>query len=284
MKQKDDTTIDVPGPGPRGLMGIIAELFRLYGRNAPVMIGISSLLAVPLLVAGVAAFGMEFMVMLVGGSLEQPLPTLSGGALLGVAAYGALYTVGLLAASGALAHAGAKGLVGGAVSVGGSYEALLKRLPSMLGASIFGGLAAGAPLALGGLLATGGGVADYLLAVPLVLVGVYLAVRLMFSPLVALFEHTGPLHAIARSWRLVSGFWTRTFVVLLVMSLLLSAIEMPVLWLTASMPGVEAVLFALFMVPLTALGNLLIYLDIRVRKDGFMTEHLTAELDSLGGS
>ena len=282
MSQDNERTIAVRGPGPRGVGGIIVETFRLYGRNIVAMVGISAVVTVPLIAAGQAAFGPDFMEVLLGGAVEQPLPTLSGAGLLGVAAYGALYSIGLLAVSGALAQAGGQSLVARPVSLGGAYEVVLRRLPSMLGASIIVGMVAGIPLGLGGLLGAGGG-ANYLLAVPAILVGVYLTVRFMFAPLIALFEQAGPVTACARSWRLVSSFWVRTFGLLLVMALLVGAIQMPVLWLAASAPGVDGVLFALFLVPLTALGNLLIYLDLRVRKDGYMAEHLTAELDALAG-
>jgi len=245
------------------------------------MVAISAIVTVPLIAAGLAAFGPDFMGLLLGGTAEQPMPALSGTAFLGFAAYGALYTLGLLAVSGALAQAGAQDLVAGPVSIGHAYEVVLRRLPSMLGASIIVGLAAGIPIGFGGMLGAGGGVINYLLAVPAIFAGVYLAVRLMFAPLVALFEQAGPLTAIVRCWKLVSGAWLRTFGLLFIVALLLGAMQMPVLWLAAFAPGIDAFLFALVLTPLTTLGNLLIYLDLRVRKDGYMTEHLAAEMDAL---
>jgi hypothetical protein len=281
MNEENKESTMAPGPGPRGAGGIIVEMFRLYGQNIVAMIAISAVVTVPLIAAGLATFGPDFMGLLLGGTAEQPMPALSGAAFLGFAAYGALYTLGLLAVSGALAQAGAQDLVAGPVSIGHAYEVVLRRLPSMLGASIIVGLAAGIPIGFGGMLGAGGGVANYLLAVPAIFAGVYLAVRLMFAPLVALFEQAGPLTAIARCWRLVSGSWLRTFGLLFIVALLLGAMQMPVLWLAAFAPGIDAFLFALVLTPLTTLGNLLIYLDLRVRKDGYMTEHLTAELLAL---
>ena len=283
MNQADRETTVAPGRGPRGVGGIIVEVFRLYGRNFLMMVCISAVVTVPLIAAGLAAFGPDFMEMLLGGVVEQPLPTLPGWSIFGVAAYGALYTVGLLAVSGALSQAGAQGLVARAVSLGRAYEVVLKRLPSMLGASIIVGIVAGVPLGMGALLGADGSSVDFVLSVLAIVVGVYLAVRLMFAPLVALLEQQGPLMAVARSWRLVSSFWMRTFALLFVMALLLGLIQMPVLWLSAFVPGTDVFLFALVLTPLTALGNLLIYLDLRVRKDGYMTEHLAAELDALAG-
>ena len=281
MNEENKETAVAPGPGPRGAGGIIVEMFRLYGRNIVAMVAISAIITVPLIVAGLTAFGPDFMGLLLGDTAEASMPSLSGTAFLGVAAYGALYTIGFLAASGAVAQAGAQGLVAGPVSIGRAYEVVLRRLPSMLGASIIVGLAAGSPIGFGGLLGAGGGTTNYLLAVPAIFVGVYLAVRLMFAPLIALFEQAGPLTAIVRCWRLVSGLWLRTFGLLFIVALLLGAIQMPALWLATFAPGTDAFLFALVLTPLTTLGNVLIYLDLRVRKDGYMTEHLTAELDAL---
>ncbi|MCK5586845.1 hypothetical protein KAJ02_12305 [Candidatus Bipolaricaulota bacterium] len=283
MNQENRETTVAPGPGPRGVGGIIVEVFRLYGRNLLMMVCISAVVTVPLIAAGLAAFGPDFMEMLLGETVERPLPSLPGGSIFGVAVYGALYTVGLLAVSGALSQAGAQGLVARAVSLGRAYEVVLKRLPSMLGASIIVGIVAGVPLGMGALLGADGSSVDFVLSVLAIVVGVYLAVRLMFAPLVALLEQQGPLMAVARSWRLVSSFWMRTFALLFVMALLLGLIQMPVLWLSAFVPGTDVFLFALVLTPLTALGNLLIYLDLRVRKDGYMTEHLAAELDALAG-
>ena len=281
MNEENRESTVAPGPGPRGAGGIIVEMFRLYGRNIVAMVAISAIVTVPLIAAGLAAFGPDFMELLLGGTAEQPTPAPSGAAFFGLAAYAALYTLGLLAVSGALAQAGARSLVAGPVSIGRAYEVVLRRLPSMLGASIIVGLAAGIPLGFGALIGAGGGMAGYLLALPAIFAGVYLAVRLMFAPFIALFEQAGPLTATVRCWKLVSGSWLRTFGLLLIVALLLGAIQMPVLWLATFAPGTDAFLFALVLTPLTTLGNLLIYLDLRVRKDGYMTEHLTAELDML---
>ena len=283
MNEENKESTMAPGPGPRGAGGIIVEMFLLYGRNIVAMVATSAIVTVPLIVAGLVTFGPDFMGLLLGDTAGESMPALSGAAFLGVAAYGALYTLGFLAVSGAVAQAGAQGLVAGLVSIGRAYQVVLRRLPSMLGASIIVGLAAGIPIGFGGLLGAGGGVANYLLAVPAIFTGVYLAVRLMFAPLIALFEQAGPLTAIARCWRLVSGSWLRTFGLLFIVALLLGAIQMPVLWLAPFAPGTDAFLFALVLTPLTTIGNLLIYLDLRVRKDGYMTEHLTAELDALAG-
>ena len=283
MNKENKQTTVAPGPGPRGAGSIIVEMFRLYAQNIVAMVAISAIVAVPLIAAGLATFGADFMGLLLGGTAEQPMPTLSGAAFLGFAAYGALYTLGFLAVSGALAQAGAQNLVAGPVSIGHAYEVVLRRLPSMLGASVIVGLAAGIHIGFGGLLGAGGGVDNYLLAVPAIFAGVYLAVRLMFAPLVALFEQAGPLTAIARCWKLVSGSWLRTFGLLFIVALLLGAMQMPVLWLATFAPGTDAFMFALVLTPLTTLGNLLIYLDLRMRKDGYMTEHLAAELDALAG-
>jgi hypothetical protein len=157
-------------------------------------------------------------------------------------------------------------------------------LPSVLGASIITGFAAGIPLALA-LMAAGAlsGAFDIILMILTGGLGIYLLVRLVFAPFAAMLEEAGPVAAIVKSWQLVSGMWPRTFSMLFLLTLLLGLLQIAFGSFGALVPGVEAFLVSLVVIPLTVLADLLIYLDLRARKEDYTTERMQAELDALSG-
>lgn len=284
MNNPHDSLSRADGPGPRGLGGIIIEMFRLYGNNMPRMVTIAALVTIPLVAAGLAAFGPEFMDAILGGSpgeTPQPLPT---SLMVSVTVYGVLYTLGLLAVTGAIAEAGISSLVGHPVSVGRAYNAALRRLPSIVGASLLTGLIAGVPLALAMALAGSlSGSTGIMLFIVTVVLGIYLVVRLVFAPFAALLEQRGPAAAVVRSWTLVSHTWLRTFGLLFLITFLLGLFQIAFQLFGMLLPGVEAFLVALLIVPLTVCANLLIYLDLRVRKESYSLDDMKTELEALSG-
>ncbi|MFW6126246.1 MAG: hypothetical protein ACOC58_03990 [Chloroflexota bacterium] len=272
------------GPGPRGLGGIIGQTFILYVHNLPRMVAIAGIVTIPLIVAGLAAFGPEFMDAILGGSLDEtpePPPT---SVMVSITAYGVLYTLGILAVTGAIAEAGISSLAGHSVSVGRAYNAALRRLPSIVGASLLTGLIAGVPLALAMVLV--GFLSDsttIILFIVTVVLGIYLVVRLLFAPFAALLEQLGPAAAVMRSWTLVSDMWLRTFALLFLIHLLLALLQIAFQLFGIIVPGMEAFLVSLVVVPLTICANLLIYLDLRVRKESYSAEHMKSDLEALSG-
>ena len=117
---------------------------------------------------------------------------------------------------------------------------------------------------------------------------------------VLMIEGLGPMASLGRSWRLVSGERLRLFGVSLVFILTLSigfAIIFLVLFLIIFLPiygllgeGVAGFLFyqvqtALMMVliPLLSSFTTVLYLDLRVRKEGLDEETLAAELSNVKG-
>jgi len=284
MDNSPDSTAHADGPGPRGPGSIIGLMFRLYIDNLPRAVAISAIVTIPLVIAGLAAFGPEFMDMVLGSGLEEDPQPLTASVLVSVSAYAMMYMLGLLAVTAALAEAGASALAGRTVSVGRAYNAAVRRLPSILGASILTGVIAGIPLALALLMAqTLSGIANIVLLIMTAALGVYLLVRLVFAPFVALLQQAGPVAALTGSWSLVSGMWLRTFAVLFLITLLLGVVQLVFQLFGALVPGIEAFLVSLVVVPLTVLADLLIYLDLRARRDGYDVEHMKSELDALSG-
>ncbi len=272
------STTSPPGPGPRSFGGILGDMFRLFGRHFGIILVVAALVIVPLLAAGIVAFGPEFMGEIMGGP-ENGASDSPPAAISAVIAYLVLYAIGTLAVTGAVAELAARSLAGFDLSIGRAYGVTLRRLPHLLGAALITGSLVAAPVALALLLdrATGSAVV-YLFTVVL---SVYLAVRLVFAPYIALFEQAGPVTSVRRSWNLVSGMWLRTFGLLIIIGLLLGIIQMLFQLLGAIAPSVEAFVTSLVILPLSIIGNLLIYLDLRARKDAYRSAQLSAELESL---
>jgi len=245
------------------------------------MVAIAAIVTVPLIIAGWAAFGPNFMTVVFsipGGAPADVNET----ALAGVAAYSVLYALGLLAVTGAVAEAGARSLSGSNVSVGRAYGIAIRRLPQMLGASVIAACAVGVPVSLATVLsaAIGGIIGGVIVAVTVALVA-YVAVRLMFALFIALFEQAGPLTALTRSWTLVSGAWLRTFGRLLLVSFVIAIMQFALQLAGSALPGLDAVVVALIVTPLTVIGNLLIYMDLRSHKEAYTAERLASELERL---
>jgi hypothetical protein len=271
------------GPGPRNAAGILAELFRLYLRNLPRVSLITALVTVPLFVAGQAAFGADFFTMFLemaeGESFEMMTPM-----TVRIALYLVLYAVGMIAMTGAVAEAGARRLAGSDISIARAYGISIRRLWSMVGASFVAALATGVPLLLAVLLALAvGGVAGGIVIGIAVVIITVVAVRLVFAVYVALFEQASSVAALVRSWTLVSRAVMRTLVLLLMVAVVAWLIQIIIELAAMAVPGLGAFLVALVIPPLTAIGNLLIYLDLRSRKAGYNTGHLTSELSALEG-
>lgn len=277
-------TRPAPGPGPRNLSGIVAQMFRLFGRHAGSMLLLVALVTVPLIIAGVAAFGSAYIDDLLGGTANGLPGTASTQTVLGLTAYLALYVVGIIVVTGAVSEAAGRALAGEDISIGRSYGVAIRRLPHMLGAGLVSSIVAALPAGLALMLVFPvpmfGPVALGLFFVFLA-ASVYLSVRLMFAPLIALFQQAGPVSAVGHSWRLVSGAWWRTFGLLLLIGLILGVFQLAIGLLLSSIPIAEAIATSLLVLPLSLIGNLLIYMDLRARKQVYRTEHLSDELTLL---
>ncbi len=284
MSIQPEQSAPPPGPGPRSVWSIIGETFRLFGRHLGVMLPMVALVVVPLLAAGVASFGPDYMEELMGGPGNGMVEPLQGTTIIAIGAYLVLYAVGMMAVTAAVSEVGARSLAGHDLSIGRAYGVAIRRLPHMIGAGLVAGLVVAAPVALAVVftipsLFTRG--VQLLLTLILLALAVYLAVRLLFAPLIALFQQAGPLSAVSRSWELVSGAWFRTFGLLVVVGLILGLLQAVVAHITGTVAAVEAFLTSLLVLPLSIIGNLLIYLDLRARKQSYATVQLSEELDAL---
>jgi len=118
----------------------------------------------------------------------------------------------------------------------------------------------------------------------LIVGAIFLAVRWSVAMPALVLERRGPIAALGRSWNLVGGFWWKSFGTLLIAYLLLVVLSIA---FGALLGGVLAVLSAvdsllglvlqqavnvvvqLFTLPVFAAVTVVLYVDLRVRKEGF---------------
>ena len=122
-------------------------------------------------------------------------------------------------------------------------------------------------------------------ALVIILVGVplffYLLVKLFFAPQAVMLEGKGAMGSLSRSMELVSGNFWRVLGIGVVY-VLIGVLFALVAFIPAAMAGliseeastvVLALLGAVFL-PFTLVGTTLVYLDLRVRREGFTVEQL----------
>lgn len=171
----------------------------------------------------------------------------------------------------ATARAAADVYLGAPVTIGGTYRYALGRLPSILWITILSTLAA----LLGFVL--------------LIIPGIIALVRLAFAPVALVVEdHRGP-GALRRSWRLTKGFFWRTLGTLVLSGLIVAIVsgilsipgELAVQALGPEAWPISALVTALATVLVTPFGTVvivLLYFDLRIRKEGFDIEVMAREL------
>jgi hypothetical protein len=201
-------------------------------------------------------------------------------------------------------------VAGRPVRVGAAIGEGLRRLPSALGVTlvlwaIYVGLAiawaiilSAIEIGLGIVLAPSNGSAGAQATVVLLtlLVGwlgdllifvtvLYFQVRLGMAPYIAGADHLSPGAALERSWTVTRRNWWRTFTPLLVIylavNLVSSFIVTPLMFVSlAAMALVGLPLETVLTAPLLALALMVIYYDLRLRKEGFLP--LAAQLGLAG--
>jgi hypothetical protein len=253
----------------RGVGGILSEAFRLYRRHWRPLLAIAAVVAVPLTLLqywlgdwvtsqlefeqGLTGFWANFWATL-------PIWLLN---LLAVMVALLMYQV----LTGAITRAVAAELAGEDLSVEQSYRFGFARLGSILLVSILAGLAI-----MGGLL---------LFVVP----GIYIVVRLTVSIQALVVEGGRWSQALSRSWALVEGHWWHAFATLLAATLLTGVISAVITaafigggsWLVQGLADAVATVLTL---PYGALVGVLLYLDLRARKESLSLDTLRADLQA----
>jgi hypothetical protein len=252
-------------PRPMGIGEILSTAFQLYRRHWQTLLAIAAVVVVPL----------TLLQYLLGDLVRTQGETTRNGVVVETASWSA-GVAGLLAAlvgilmylvlTGAITRAVAAEVAGQDPGLEQSYRFGFHRLGSVLLVSVLVGLAI-----VGGLI---------LLVIP----GIYVGVRLCVSIEALVVEGRRGTEAMGRSWGLVGGHWWHAFFTLLVAALLTGVVNAVITapfgatnWFVQ---GVAAAVATVVTLPYGVLVGVLLYLDLRARKERLSLETLRADLQA----
>jgi uncharacterized protein YybS (DUF2232 family) len=262
-----------PGPGgfrPRTLGEILSEAFRIYKENAAKLMVIVAVVVVPL----------SFVSALLGRLLGEPEAhrvkilgqpaTIEYSRSLGVtlaaviiaAAIGVIIWAILQAA---MLRGAAQATIGDAVDVEASYRWGLRRFGSVLLLAILVGIVVVVGLIL------------------LVIPGIIFLVFLSVSEPALIVENRRGTEAMSRSWNLVRGHFWHALVVILLAAIITWVVQGILTAIGGDNWFVRWVFSAIAQIitaPFTVLVTVLLYLDLRARKEALTADTLRRELAS----
>jgi len=282
-----------------GLGQILGGAFKLYGENWQRLLIIVAIVSIPLYLVVDLLVSMAFdaavtteATVISGQTVELPNVNSAavGGALALTFVASAIAAVVGFIVQAAIARGAAASIVGGGVSVEAAYAFGLKRLGSFIWIAILVGVIVGlAPVVLIVLFAF---IAPAVLAllipvsiVYMIFVGTMLAVAI--PSLVV--ENKRGTEALSRSWELVKGHFWHVFGTIFVAGLIAGVVAGVVGGIFGGMGGVGGnwvtrwigdSLATIITAPFTALVAVLLYVDVRVRKESLTVEQLRQELQT----
>ena len=278
---------------PMPLPELLDELFRLYRRHFSLIVGVALLVALPglvwTLVTGAYRLNSTSYANLftTTGTATPAFNSTQFSNLVGPILLGALGALILLPFSlGAVYRAVTDVALGRPATIGSVLRETLARYWPLLGLI-------GLFLAFGAVWAVAELIGFVLLILPGLAVfcaAVYFLVRWSLTVAAMMAEDIGPIRGLGRSWNLVSGQWWRTFGILLIVTILQTIIT----WGLGILLGVIASVFstgdfqaALVQVggtllgalvsPITTIAVVLLYFDLRVRKEGLDLDQLAQQ-------
>jgi hypothetical protein len=274
-------------PRPLGIGEILSMAFQLYRRHWRTLLAIAAVVVVPLTLLQHLLGDLERTqreTTSYGGVVEVTPTWLGGIAGLLAALAGILMHLVL---TGAITRAVAAEVAGEDPSVEQSYRFGFHRLGSVLLISVLVGLATIGGLILatiGGLILSVGSSGFLILFVLFVIPGIYIGVRLAVSIEALVVEGRRGTEAMGRSWGLVGGHWWHAFGTLLVALLLIGIVNAVITapfgatgWFVQAVAAAVATVVTL---PYGVLVGVLLYLDLRARKERLTLEALRADLQA----
>ncbi|MGC9317162.1 MAG: hypothetical protein ACP5KN_03905, partial [Armatimonadota bacterium] len=287
---------------PLGLADLLDVVWRMYRSHIGRFLGIAAVVYLPLGVLQIVAAA----IMMQGWDTQAPMPTFSDYNIIGLALFGVvmfLFWAAIPVMQAAIAKAVSEYYLGSEPTLGGVYRFAFRRWLSLLGVALLTALiAAGVYLlvmmpAAGLLIGTAVFVEDagpgvwaaaavggLLLVLVAVNLWIAIVVRLFCAALAVVLEDRGAIDALVRSWDLTRGRFWPTLVTLVILWLLVSVLTAIVVWpfqipavLTDYVPETleQSILSALSVAaqllfqPLHIVGTVLLYYDLRIRKEGF---------------
>lgn len=288
--------------------------FRAIQHNPRVMFGLSLLVAVVLGLLQALAFAPLLGELADPAFVEQSLDTAGLGALMGMTAATALVTgLATVVLNGLLVVSVSQSILGRRASVRAVWDRAKRQLLRLIGltlitglieAVVIAGVVLGAVVLLGGvaLVDDGGGLGSLvgaLVVLSLLAVGagvliLFFYVKFSLGAPALMMEGAGVFRSLARSWELTRGFFWRNLGVLVVSSMIASAlsglVSFPIGLFASGISSASANLLPLATVAGTLLGSLvtalitpflaavtaLLYVDIRMRKEALDVELIRA--------
>jgi hypothetical protein len=252
-------------PRPLGVGEILGAAFQLYQRYWRTLVAIAAVVVVPF----------TLLQYLLGHTIRVTGMATSNGVVVTTSSWRAglagLVTalagvVMFLVLTGAITRAVAAEAAGQDPGVEQSYRFGFHRFWSVLGVSVLVGLAI-----VGGLI---------LFIIP----GIWIGIRLATSTQALVVEGRRPTEAMGRSWALVAGHWWHAFGTLIVAGLLTGLVNAIITtpfnqsgWVLQAVVAAVATVITL---PYGTLVGVLLYLDLRARKEQLTLERLRADLQA----
>ncbi|MGZ8582002.1 MAG: hypothetical protein ACXWX4_06325 [Actinomycetota bacterium] len=261
-----------PGLPPRGIGEILSTAFEIYKANAASLLMIVAIVVVPLtfisaFIGGVV-FAPESETVLVFGESVETVSARSAGAAIIVALLTAVIGVIISAVlQAAVMRGAAQGSIGDPVDIDASYKWGFARFGSVILISILVGLAVA-----GGLI---------LFIIP----GLIFAVMFSVSIPALVVENLRGTDAMSRSWNLVKGyFWHAVGVIILaaIITAVVGGIIGAIGGAISSNWFVSWIFQAIAQIitaPFAAIVSVLLYLDLRARREALSADGLRGELN-----
>ena len=252
-------------PRPMGVGEILSTALDLYRRYWRTLWAIAAVVVVPF----------TLLQYLLGHTVRVTGMATSNGVVVTTSSWRA-GIAGLIAAlagvvmflvlTGAITRAVAAEVAGQDPGVEESYRFGFHRFWSVLAVSVLVGLAV-----VGGLIL-------------FILPGIWIGIRLATSTQALVVEGRRPTEAMGRSWGLVGGHWWHAFGTLVVAGLLTglvnALITAPFNQANWFLQGVVAAIATVITLPYGTLVGILLYLDLRARKEQLTLERLQADLQA----
>ena len=247
--------------GPKKLEDILSEGFRIYKCNYVKFWAISAVAGIIQLFSFIIIYGGIFLIPILSesDSLLITLPFIISG---GVFIFIVLWAIGFWVQGALIYFIGAQYL-DRQIGFSESYRYSGSRLGKALLASIL------ISLAVGGLCLT-------IIGIPL---AIYLGVNWCFALPCIFIQGTGITEALSKSYALVKGNWWRV----LGINLMFFVIAMGINSIAGIIPFIGIIISTVVSTPVTALGLVLLFFDLRARKHNYTLDALHDELNRPNG-
>lgn len=261
-----------PGAGslpPRGIGEILSAAFSIYRNNAANLLLIVAIVVVPLsfigaLLTRVVAGPTEHTVEILGQPVTTAEPRTFALVLTAALIAVAIGVIIWAITEAAILRGAAQATIGDPVDIEASYRWGLRRFGSVLLVSVLVGLT----IVVGFLL--------------LIIPGIIFLVFLSVSVPALVIENVRGREAMRRSWNLVSGHFWHTLGAILVAAIITSLVSSIIGSIGANwfVEWIFTAIAEIITVPFTAIVGVVLYLDLRARKEALTAESLRAELAS----